>query len=246
MGALCCSDNIHLPRSDFNKNEQIPAGADGGEPVVPAAAAGPAATAAAAEAATNTGAEAAAAAAALAPAEEDKFVSTVGELPKFDKAPQGKHSDDASECSSIQEEQLSQTVDGLSDQERSKQAKTIIKTFVKTMVKGTKMNVMTGSGALKSCTVSLSRDLQVLKIKAGGQTRPVPLKDLEEIVAGAEVASVATPLDELCATLVSSSGDCISFRLPDLNERDTFVMCLLMFTQKAQQDNEGSSLVSAG
>merc|ERR1712232_1269400 len=110
------------------------------------------------------------------------------------------------------------------------QARQIVKDFVREMVKGKKMAVMKSNGSLSTVTVSLSRDLKSLKVKARGSTRAIALqKDIEEIHPGAEVDGIDTPADELCATLMLASGDCITFRLNDINARDTFVYCLLMF-----------------
>ena len=118
--------------------------------------------------------------------------------------------------------------DSVTSKEQRQQAKEVVKSFVKDMVKGRKMNVMTQAGQLKTCVVSLSRQLDTLKIKVGTQTRSIPLRDIDEIAAGSDVEGIATPLDDLCATLILSD-DCITFRFVDLNGRDTFVMCLLMF-----------------
>merc|ERR1711959_225295 len=104
----------------------------------------------------------------------------------------------------------------------------VIKDFVKEMVKGKKMNVMATSGSLRSCHCSLSRKLDVFKIKAGSQLRKINLSDIDAIHAGTEPQDIDTPLDDLCATLALTSGECISFRLPDIAARDTFVMCMLM------------------
>ncbi|CAJ1358485.1 unnamed protein product [Effrenium voratum] len=126
------------------------------------------------------------------------------------------------------ETQVSEMVDEVTAKEQRQQAKQVVKDFVKEMVKGRKMNVMTQAGQLKSCVVSLNRNLDALKIKVGSQTRSIALRDIDEIAAGADVEGISTPLDELCATLMLSD-DCITFRFADLNGRDTFVMCLLMF-----------------
>ncbi|CAE7638312.1 unnamed protein product [Symbiodinium sp. CCMP2456] len=126
------------------------------------------------------------------------------------------------------ETQVSEMVDEVTAKEQRHQAKQVVKDFVKEMVKGRKMNVMTQAGQLKTCVVSLSRNLDALKIKVGAQNRSIALRDVDEIAAGADVEGISTPLDDLCATLVLSD-DCITFRFADLNARDTFVMCLLMF-----------------
>merc|ERR1711924_520165 len=103
------------------------------------------------------------------------------------------------------------------------------------MVRGQKMSVMKQTGQLTTCTVSLTRALDALKIKAGGQTRDIMLRDITEIAAGTEVPDIDTPLDDLCATLMLVTEDCITFRMVDLNSRDTFIMCLAMFCNNNAQ-----------
>jgi len=164
-------------------------------------------------------------------AEDNRFISTVGELPQFN-APMRQFEDGISENGSQMGESVggvSEMYDGMSVKEQQKQAKKVVKDFVKEMVKGKKMNVMKQNGQLTACMVSLTRALDSLKIKAGGQTREIKLVDIVEICAGTEVQDIDTPLDELCATLMLCTEDCITFRMVDLNGRDTFIMCLLMF-----------------
>jgi len=166
----------------------------------------------------------------------DQFVSQVGELPKFDKPNRGgggacNFDDTASEASQgTHVSNVSEMVDAIQTKEQKQQAKVVVKDFVKAMVKGRKMSVMTQSGAVKTCTVSLSRNLDALRLKVNAQTRNVPLKDIEDIHAGKELEGIQTPLDDLCATLMLASQDCITFRLKDMDDRDTFVMCLIMFS----------------
>mmetsp|Transcript_96279 Transcript_96279/g.171019 ORF Transcript_96279/g.171019 Transcript_96279/m.171019 type:complete len:199 (+) Transcript_96279:84-680(+) len=123
---------------------------------------------------------------------------------------------------------VSEMVDEVTAKEQRREAKQVVKEFVKEMVKGRKMNVMTQAGQLKTCVASLTRSLDAIKIKVGNQTRSIALRDIDEIAAGADLEGISTPLDELCATLMLTD-DCITFRFVDLNARDTFVMCLLMF-----------------
>lgn len=178
---------------------------------------------------------------------DEVFESRVNELQKLSDLANGKSScksemedgqdfnPDQSDIGSVADSErpsqdgLSERLDGMSAKEQRREAKVVIKEFVKEMVKGKKMNVMATSGQLRSCAVSLSRKLDVIKIKVGHQVRKVPLSDVDEIHSGTEPADIDTPLDELCATLALLSGECITFRFPDVVQRDTFVMCLLMF-----------------
>mmetsp|Transcript_133538 Transcript_133538/g.426855 ORF Transcript_133538/g.426855 Transcript_133538/m.426855 type:complete len:238 (-) Transcript_133538:137-850(-) len=160
----------------------------------------------------------------------DKFISVVGELPTFEKKPRRGDDETSSQASQGTEiSNLSDKVDAAQSKEQKQQAKAVVKDFVKGMVKGRKMNVLAQNGSIKQCTATLSRNLDTFRIKVGGQTRNIELRDIEEIHAGEGLEGIATPLDELCATLMLASEDCITFRMCDINDRDTFVMCLLMF-----------------
>lgn len=169
----------------------------------------------------------------------DQFISQVGELPKFSspkKKAGGVIDDSSSEISGISTgsgrlSDVSHAVDGMAEREQKQQAKAVVKEFTKAMVKGRKINVIAPDGSLKSCTVSLGRSLDTMRIKVKSNSRSIPLRDIEEIHAGeaTEEIQIQTPLDDLCATLMLPSDESITFRLNDINERDTFVMCLLMF-----------------
>merc|ERR1712008_265247 len=164
------------------------------------------------------------------------MVSQVGELPKFSKANPADPDGGISETSSVRSgnvDGVSEVVDEMATRQQRQEAKQVIKEFVKDMVKGRKMTVMTQSVQLKTCSAYLNRGLDTFSIKVSGQKRKILLKDIEEIHCGSEpIEGVDTPLDELCATLMLVSDDCITFRLNDLNARDTFVMCLMMFCNK--------------
>jgi len=138
--------------------------------------------------------------------------------------------------------------EGMSKEQRG-EAKRIIKEFVRTMVKGRSLTVVPASGNARTCFVSMSRKLDTLKIRASEkkdqQARPIALVDIEEILVGTDVGGsqacegLETPLDDLCVTLVLTSLDCITFRMPDMDSRDTLVMCLTMFSNEARAKAEG-------
>jgi len=153
----------------------------------------------------------------------------------FDEQSEGGRSAGASSTGSGYE--------GMSKEQRG-EAKRIIKEFVRTMVKGRSLTVVPSTGKCRTCFVSMSRKLDKLKIRASekkdSQERPIPLVDIEEIFAGTEISEsqacegLETPLDDLCVTLVLTSGDCLTFRMPDMESRDTLVMCLTMFANEAR------------
>merc|ERR1712032_1008075 len=106
---------------------------------------------------------------------------------------------------------------------QKQQVRQVVKDFVRNMVKGQKINVMMQNGQLKLCTVQLTRELTHMKVKVGGQSRTIDLKEIEDIAPGDEVGgAVDTPVDELCATLMLVQGDCITFRMRDIKDRDAF------------------------
>ncbi len=115
------------------------------------------------------------------------------------------------------------------------QAKVVVRDFVLEMRAGRRMQVLLPTGQLKSTTVSLNRELSVLRIARTNQVRRIALKDISGIFPGAELEGIdglKTPLDDLCATMaVKPRNEMITFRLEHINARDTFVMCMLLFAQ---------------
>mmetsp|Transcript_12101 Transcript_12101/g.31978 ORF Transcript_12101/g.31978 Transcript_12101/m.31978 type:complete len:231 (+) Transcript_12101:164-856(+) len=132
--------------------------------------------------------------------------------------------------------------------EQKAEAKRIIKDFVKSMVKGKNLHVVLPNGQIRTVLVSLSRALDILKIKAGAnkdaQARAIPLATIDEILVGTDTGDseacegMETPLDELSVTLALSSQECITFRMSDVEARDTLVMCLTMFSNEARAKAE--------
>lgn len=114
------------------------------------------------------------------------------------------------------------------------EAKTLVKPFIKRMVKGATMDVMVESGQLKTCSVTLGRKLNYMKVKLNETKRKIEMRGVAEVIAGSHVEGITTPLDDLCATLVLASGECITFRCADAQERDTLTMCLTIFSACAE------------
>jgi len=236
MGAACCSDVGKASATDIatagSAAKPQPPGTMAALPMgAPVPVAAEAAPPPAAEPPRGQGGNAGGGDAALQ--NLDQFVSQVGELPKFDKpGRRGGNCDDTASVSSqgTHISNVSDIVDSIQSKQQKQQAKGVVKDFVKAMVKGRRINVMTQNGAVKTCTVSLNRNLDALKLKVGTQSRNIKLKEIEDIHAGKDLEGVQTPLDDLCATLMLASQDCITFRLENMDDRDTFVMCLIMFS----------------
>eukprot|EP00931_Biecheleriopsis_adriatica_P051742 TRINITY_DN30040_c0_g1_i1.p1 TRINITY_DN30040_c0_g1~~TRINITY_DN30040_c0_g1_i1.p1 ORF type:complete len:211 (+),score=57.68 TRINITY_DN30040_c0_g1_i1:154-786(+) len=144
----------------------------------------------------------------------------------------------SSESKEGAEDEANQLDDEQALKDQQRKAKKMVKGFVKRMVRGRALDVVLKTGKHKSCACSMSRTLDSLKIKVGGHSKTMELADIQEIHAGDNLKRIETPLDELCVTLIMASQDAITFRFPDVEERDTFAACLLMFVQRAQGGDE--------
>lgn len=101
-----------------------------------------------------------------------------------------------------------------------------MKIFVKGMVRGRDMSVLSVDGQLRACTCSFDRKLRNYNIVINRETRSIALSKFREVFQGTEPEDIATPLDELCATFVLENGECLTFRFRDIEEREHFAMCL--------------------
>jgi hypothetical protein len=109
--------------------------------------------------------------------------------------------------------------------------KATIKAFVKQLVKGTNYTVVSTSGDLRECTVAISKKLNAIKITAGEDSRKIPLATVGEVYIGTEPKDIETPLDVNCSTLSMTNGEAITFRFDNLKVRDTFAMCIKLFSE---------------
>lgn len=139
-------------------------------------------------------------------------------------------------------------IEGMSEAEKHREAKRIIKDFVTEMVRGKEMVVVAPSGALVDCIFGLTRALDALKIRPrspkGAPIRRILLSSVDEIMVGTDTgySQMETPLDELCVSLVLRSDDCVTFRMSDVESRDTLVACLTMFGNEAKAGTQSSLL----
>lgn len=139
------------------------------------------------------------------------------------------------------EHELGRQGSGLSTSERARnrQAKGLVKEFVTEMVKGKEVIVVAPSGARVLCIVGLTRKLETLKVKPkwskDAKTRRIDLSSINEILVGTDTGftQMETPLDDFCVTLVLNSDDCVTFHMPDAEDRDTLAGCLTMFCNEA-------------
>lgn len=125
--------------------------------------------------------------------------------------------------------------ESMSEDEKHREAKRIIKDFVTSMVKGKEITVVSPSGVFMDCLLGLTRELETLKIKPklprDAHARRIPLHKVDEILVGTDTgySQMETPLDDFCVTLVLSSSDCVTFRESDVEMRDTLAACLTLF-----------------
>eukprot|EP00931_Biecheleriopsis_adriatica_P120748 TRINITY_DN95847_c0_g1_i1.p1 TRINITY_DN95847_c0_g1~~TRINITY_DN95847_c0_g1_i1.p1 ORF type:complete len:167 (-),score=41.58 TRINITY_DN95847_c0_g1_i1:19-519(-) len=125
--------------------------------------------------------------------------------------------------------------------EQLQQAKAVVRDFVLEMRGGKRMMVLAPSGQLKTTVCSLSKRLDVFRIRKGDQVKRIPLVGIRGIHAGTEPEGLSTPLDDLCATIViSPASQLITFRFEHINARDTFVMCMLLFAQSLGAEMGGA------
>eukprot|EP00928_Gymnodinium_smaydae_P020011 TRINITY_DN17723_c0_g1_i1.p1 TRINITY_DN17723_c0_g1~~TRINITY_DN17723_c0_g1_i1.p1 ORF type:complete len:266 (+),score=43.46 TRINITY_DN17723_c0_g1_i1:172-969(+) len=110
-----------------------------------------------------------------------------------------------------------------------------MKHFVKGMVRGREMNVLSVDGQIRACSCSFDRKLRNYIIVINKETRTIPLSKLKEVFQGTEPDDIATPLDELCSTVVLDNGECLTFRFKDVAERENFAMCLQIIVDGHRQ-----------
>lgn len=101
-----------------------------------------------------------------------------------------------------------------------------MKTFVRSMVRGQQIGVISPDGATCTCICSLDKKLKVFSIELKASVRKIPLGDMSEVFQGKEPEDIDTPLDEFCSTVMMRTDECISFYFPDIPAREQFAMCL--------------------
>lgn len=114
------------------------------------------------------------------------------------------------------------------------QAQKIVKEFVRSFVKGRSIQMLSTSGTPADCLVSLDKKLTSLSIARGSskdaKKRGVPLDKVSEVRVGEDGldCGVELPLDDFCVMLLLHDGAAIAFKFQDMEERDTFALCITM------------------
>jgi len=122
-------------------------------------------------------------------------------------------------------------------------AQAVVKTFVRTYVKGQKISVLTVSGDTTECIATLDRRLTTLSLqrsaKKDAKKRGILLAEINQVCMGQEAGDeIDLPLDENCVTLLLEDGNAVGFRFEDVEERDTFALCLSMFVDGRRTELE--------
>lgn len=114
------------------------------------------------------------------------------------------------------------------------------------MVKGREIAIVSSSGKADTvCTVSLDKKLTAMSLsrptgKSGKMsTKEIPMEDITQISTGADDDEEdAANTDELCARFFLKDAGSVAFRFNDMEERDTFVLCMSMFVDGRRAANE--------
>merc|ERR1712039_53590 len=97
-------------------------------------------------------------------------------------------------------------------------------------------------GGVVECLVSLNRELTALFVQrlnhSGNKRKCIPLAQIDRICAGKAAGDVGVDLDENCCTIVCDSLEAMAFKFSDLEERDTFVLCINLFADRAKEGIE--------
>jgi hypothetical protein len=124
-------------------------------------------------------------------------------------------------------------------------AQQVVKNFVRTIVKGMTLCVLSVNGGTAECVVTMDRKLTTMSLqragKKDGKKRSVPLERIAEIAVGDDVRDqVDLQVNDHCVTLLLDDGQGIGFQFRDLEERDTFALCLSMFVdgRRAEVDKK--------
>jgi len=74
----------------------------------------------------------------------------------------------------------------------------------------------------------MDNKLSILSLQVRDIVRQISMTDIQEICSGKELQKLrtTTPLDDLCATLVMSNDQCVSFKFKDIAAREHFATCM--------------------
>jgi len=114
------------------------------------------------------------------------------------------------------------------------------KNFVRALVRGHEVDLLSLQGGSVRCTAFLDRQLTTLALQRGTgedatqrHRREIELRDVEEVVVGEDGGSeFGLETDGLSVTLVLRSRRGLAFAFDNESERDTFALCMAMFVDE--------------
>lgn len=112
----------------------------------------------------------------------------------------------------------------------------LIEEFVRVMMGGCEVAVLSKQGKQK-VKLSLDADLTALSVKAkDGSRKDLLFSKVKAVHVGsaAEALQLGVRVDEFCAVLELSSGDCLTLRFPKNEDRDRFAICIRIFAAAHQ------------
>lgn len=104
----------------------------------------------------------------------------------------------------------------------------MIREFVKEVLQGVYLDVVLEDGQLMSCRCCMDNKLSIISLQVRDIVRQISMTEIQEICSGKELRNLrtTTPLDDLCATLVMSNDQCVSFKFKDIPAREHFATCM--------------------
>lgn len=115
----------------------------------------------------------------------------------------------------------------------------LVEIFVRGLVKGIKVAVVSTSGDLVDCILSVDRNITTLSLqranKKDGKRREIPMRQVHKICTGSNMDDdVELFMDDLCVTLLLKDGQMVSFSFEDRHDRNIFARCLSAFVDGHQ------------
>jgi len=104
----------------------------------------------------------------------------------------------------------------------------MIRDFVIEFLHGVHLDAVLEDGTLINCRCTMDSNLTMLVLQTTTTARQIELRSIQEICSGLELKeiNVATPLDDLCVTLVMSDDQCVSFKFADVQGGQYFATCM--------------------
>mmetsp|Transcript_4093 Transcript_4093/g.9081 ORF Transcript_4093/g.9081 Transcript_4093/m.9081 type:complete len:241 (+) Transcript_4093:65-787(+) len=115
----------------------------------------------------------------------------------------------------------------------------LIRQFVQRLLRGAEFLIVLEGGEEAPSQLFISKDLHELQLHFLGSQHGIDIKNIQRICPGKDLKNIWTsiPLDDLCSTLVLKNGECVTFKLGSIPERDDFGKCLNILHLAAKQES---------